>query len=166
MTYWENTESDLLQEYPPLAAVDTARILLSLGMVLTFPMPLLSLREIVALCIFEFPDEPLSSGFGRDDEALTKTKLNKITYGPVSHFVLTVLLLAFSLILALVANSLGDILNLNGCISGSLIGFILPAIFSYQLEGRVTILGATLFGTGAFVGVVGTYFTVKTMLIT
>lgn len=47
MTFWDKASTDLFRLYPPSQAntVNVARLLLSVGMVLTYPMPLFSLRD-------------------------------------------------------------------------------------------------------------------------
>ncbi|KAL7566865.1 hypothetical protein ACA910_021358 [Epithemia clementina (nom. ined.)] len=71
----------------------------------------------------------------------------------LKHVVLTVALVAASMILAMSGASLGQILNLIGCVSGTLISFILPAVFSFRLQG-VTPLGIIFMIVGSFVGIV------------
>mmetsp|Transcript_4820 Transcript_4820/g.12269 ORF Transcript_4820/g.12269 Transcript_4820/m.12269 type:complete len:725 (-) Transcript_4820:113-2287(-) len=61
--------------------------------------------------------------------------------------------------LAIAAPSLGDILDLVGCASGTLIAFIIPALLSFRLEGY-TNLALLILLVGGAVGTVGTYYSV------
>ncbi|KAL7566861.1 hypothetical protein ACA910_021355 [Epithemia clementina (nom. ined.)] len=90
---------------------------------------------------------------GAADPATTSTSL-------LQHVVVTVTLWAASMILAMNGASLGQVLNLIGCASGTLISFILPAIFSFRLQG-VTFWGTIFMFAGCFVGIVGTWFSIK-----
>ena len=65
---------------------------------------------------------------------------------------------------AIAAPSLGDILDLVGCASGTLIAFIIPALLSFRLEGY-TNLAMLIFTVGGVVGVFGTYYSVKQLIV-
>ena len=54
----------------------------------------------------------------------------------------------------------GDVLDLVGCASGTLIAFVLPGLFSLQIKGYST-EGALLLGVGGLVGAIGTIFSLK-----
>merc|ERR1712150_74619 len=71
------------------------------------------------------------------------------------HIILTVLLWGVTTVLAIVAPSLGDVLNLVGCATGTLIAFILPAMFSFRLEGYSHI-AALILTVGGVIGGFGT----------
>jgi hypothetical protein len=75
----------------------------------------------------------------------------------VYHILVTVTLWALTTVLAIVAPSLGDVLNLVGCATGTLIAFILPALFSFRLQGY-THLAMLILVVGGAVGLIGTYF--------
>lgn len=47
MTFWDSTRSDLFDMYPPLRVVDMAKMLLCVTMLLTFPLPFFSCRELI-----------------------------------------------------------------------------------------------------------------------
>jgi hypothetical protein len=66
--------------------------------------------------------------------------------------------------LAIASPNLGDILNLVGCASGTLIAFIFPALLSIRLEGY-TNLALLILVVGGAVGTVGTYYSVKQLAI-
>merc|ERR1712187_332799 len=72
------------------------------------------------------------------------------------HVLLTWILFAVPLVLGLYARSLGDVLNLIGCSSGTVMAFILPALFSFKVEGYSHLNGFLLV-FGGFVGIVGTH---------
>mmetsp|Transcript_12468 Transcript_12468/g.35695 ORF Transcript_12468/g.35695 Transcript_12468/m.35695 type:complete len:524 (-) Transcript_12468:134-1705(-) len=62
MSFWQETESDIFQIYPPdLVSIDIARLLLCITMLLTFPLPFFTTREMVVLVA--------NDCFGRDDES-------------------------------------------------------------------------------------------------
>jgi amino acid permease len=128
MTFWEDTTSAMFQLYPSSAAVDTSRILLCMSMLLTYPFPFLTVRELIILAI---------SLRTRDDGQLEQAgplDLRTESYEagwllPVPghgrqlvfkyHVALTVSLWSITLYLALAAASLGDVLNLVGCTTGT-----------------------------------------------
>jgi amino acid permease len=51
MTFWETTQSDLFAMYPPMRKVDSAKILLCITMLLTFPLPFFACREMLIMSI-------------------------------------------------------------------------------------------------------------------
>ena len=53
MTFWESTKSDLFEMYPPMRIVDLAKILLCLTMLLTFPLPFFSCRELIIVSLIQ-----------------------------------------------------------------------------------------------------------------
>jgi len=182
--YWEETTSDLFSLYPPQPAVDIARLLLCLTMLLTYPMPLFSFRELIIVSLFKHNVKSETTHSNQDgvmraqesDHLLLKLESEKyyqknpwLLSGDEHqlhrkcHVVLTVAIWAGTLVLALLAPSLGDVLNLVGCLSGSLIAFILPGVISYQMHGY-TFVGSTLFTVGVLVGCVGTFFSVIDLL--
>jgi hypothetical protein len=65
---------------------------------------------------------------------------------------------------AVAAPNLGDILNLVGCASGTLIAFIIPSLLSFRLEGY-TNLAMLIFSVGGLVGSFGTYYSVKQLVV-
>jgi len=73
------------------------------------------------------------------------------------HFSLTIVMVYFTTLLAIKAPSLGDVLNIVGCASGTMMAFILPAILSYKLQGR-TAMPAFILCIGGPVGFIGTYY--------
>ena len=51
MTFWDSTQSDLFNMYPPMRVVDVAKMLLCVTMLLTFPLPFFSCRELLIVSI-------------------------------------------------------------------------------------------------------------------
>lgn len=79
------------------------------------------------------------------------------------HIMLTVALWGVTVLLALFAPSLGDVINLVGCMAGTIIAFILPALFAFRIEGY-THTALVLLVLGGAVGVVGTYFSLVELI--
>lgn len=79
------------------------------------------------------------------------------------HVLLTLLLWGVTVILALYAPSLGDVLNLVGCATGTIIAFILPAMFAFRIEGYSR-TAALLIVVGGVVGCIGTYFSLVDLI--
>lgn len=52
-TFWEQTESDLFDMYPPMRIIDLAKMLLCITMLLTFPLPFFSCRELLIVSIIK-----------------------------------------------------------------------------------------------------------------
>ena len=163
MTYWDATSSDLLHQYPDVPLVHLSQLCLSLAILFTYPMNLFSVRELVVAGLFS-PSKEDNIEQPKEFENLLNRKTlqddeNPIELSWTTHALLTLVLWFLSLVLAISPLSLGDVLNLIGCISGSLIAFILPALFSYRLNGwdHKLFVCVTLFLTGCFVGVFGTY---------
>uniref|UniRef100_A0A7S2XQC9 Amino acid transporter transmembrane domain-containing protein n=1 Tax=Attheya septentrionalis TaxID=420275 RepID=A0A7S2XQC9_9STRA len=199
MTFWEHTESDIFQIYPSSNAIDAAKILLCITMMLTFPLPFFTTREMIILVLSgngrsgeemsvdeETPDLKISllaEEFGSGEEAITETdpfgeeadvivvESQKSWLLPGEerqlslpfHVLLTILLWATTTVLAIVAPSLGDVLDLVGCASGAVIALILPALFSLKLTGY-SHLAAFILTIGGVVGVIGTFFSVKKLV--
>jgi len=62
VSFWQDTESDIFQIYPPdLLSIDIARLLLCITMLLTYPLPFFTTREMIVLAA--------NDCFGRDDES-------------------------------------------------------------------------------------------------
>lgn len=53
ITFWESTQSDLFDMYPPMRIVDLAKILLCITMLLTFPLPFFSCRELLIVSLIQ-----------------------------------------------------------------------------------------------------------------
>ena len=79
------------------------------------------------------------------------------------HLLLTLFLWGATVTLALTAPNLGDVLDLVGSISGSLIGFLLPGLFSLRLLGY-SHMAATMVLVGCTVGGVGTFFSIEKLI--
>ena len=73
------------------------------------------------------------------------------------HAALTFTIWFIVTIFAIKAPSLGDVLDFVGACTGTLLAFILPALFSFKLKGYSR-MSAAILGIGGFVGFVGTVF--------
>jgi amino acid permease len=153
VTFWEEASSNIFHLYPPSLALNTAKVLLSFMMMFTYPLPFLACRELVIVSI------PTTVEGDTDKWWLLESKQLILPL----HILVTVLLWSSSTVLALLAPSLGDVLNLVGCASGTMIAFILPAMFSFRLKGY-THLAGLIFVVGGTVGTAGTLFSLQTML--
>jgi hypothetical protein len=157
-----------------MIATDLAKLLLSLTMLLTFPLPFFTSREILIISFLkggangyrstDDTDRPLivlerdanaAADQNQDEqhEFLLPGQGNQLRL--VYHVLLTVALWMLLVSLAISAPSLGDVLDLVGCASGTLIAFVLPGLFSLQIKGYST-EGALLLGIGGVVGTIGT----------
>ena len=211
MTFWQKTQSDIFQIYPPdLVSIDVARLSLCITMLLTFPLPFFTCREMILLVINdcfgkdqqgteEMRAALLSEEFGGDLEEETsffdaagveggytaeveggeeEEERRNLHSTPKRlwlisgeerqlllpyHVALTVLVWLAAVLLAIGAPNLGDVLNLVGCATGTVIAFILPSLFSFQLLGY-THLAAAILVIGGAVGAVGTYFSIANIL--
>jgi hypothetical protein len=79
------------------------------------------------------------------------------------HVLLTLAFWLVSVGVALVAPTLGDVLNIVGCGTGSLIAFILPAIFA-RANGDKGWKTMGILVIGVLVAVLGTVFSIKSMI--
>lgn len=210
MTFWEKTESDIFEMYPPMPAIDVAKLLLCVTMLLTFPLPFFTCREMIILVMncfaqnvatlhlhtpvspsesdddlrLELQKSLLTEEFGPDLEDISNTEpidtelptdateiVQRSWMKPGEerqltcpyHILLTVLLWGVTTALAIVAPSLGDVLDLVGCATGTVIAFVLPALFSFRLRGY-THLSAFILLVGGSVGLVGTYFSTSKLI--
>jgi amino acid permease len=118
----------------------------------TFPLPALWWLETAA------PE---------NDESTSKGGLDVATAAPTLiwplHIAFTIVLWTASVVLALYAPSLGAVLNVVGCISGSLIAFLLPGLFWIRLVGWSP-LAVILCVAGAVVGCLGTYYSLMELM--
>jgi amino acid permease len=194
VTFWQHAESDLFNLYPPLRSIDFAKILLCITMLLTFPLPFFTCRDMIILsmthsyqrgttsteseAIGENVTATLQQPLLRDDEEMPEAivppsiRFNecgdseclssrilldgqerqlKLPY----HVAVTMSLWGMTTLLAILAPSLGDVLDLVGCATGTVIAFILPALFSFRLRGY-THFAACILVVGGVVGSVGT----------
>jgi amino acid permease len=223
MTYWQAAVSNIFQIYPASISIDLARLLLCVTMLLTFPLPFFTCREIIvqffwahtaSLGAENYFDREASSAQSDDvprspsrdeleehllatperldrhahachprrSDSISLTDLSTISIHAAriadamllpgsdrqlvfpAHVVLTAKLWFVVTAIAIVAPSLGDVLNLVGCASGSLIAFILPACISMKIRGY-SHLAALLLLIGGPVGIVGTAFSLSQLLI-
>jgi len=186
MTFWEETGSDIFDQYPPSLSIDTAKILLCVNMVLTFPLPFFTCREMLIVifsdlnCFFSSEANTVGINLSADQESnypesledsalstnieLKDTMLKKWTIPGEDrqlilpcHVLCTIGLWGTITFLAVIAPSLGDVLDLVGCATGTPIAFILPAVFSLKLVGYTKKAMLILF-CGTVIAILGTYF--------
>ena len=79
------------------------------------------------------------------------------------HVMLTLSFWAIAVCVALAAPTLGDVLNIVGCATGSMIAFILPALFARKSGDEGAACKAML-AMGVVIAVLGTVFSVKSMV--
>mmetsp|Transcript_18687 Transcript_18687/g.27899 ORF Transcript_18687/g.27899 Transcript_18687/m.27899 type:complete len:621 (-) Transcript_18687:676-2538(-) len=230
ITFWQKAKDNIFEMYPALPAIDISKILLCVTMLLTFPLPFFTCREIVVLVALdcfsvcgggrnnggrgsanmdnmsqqlraplltlEEGNEWDENGVGVDEgpkiKGLSKEEVGSGAPGMFEdilaqpsvvhqqqpawlipgegrqltttyHVVVTISLLSVITTLAILAPSLGDVLDLVGCATGSVIGFVLPALFSFKLDGY-SHLALLIFMVGAVVGVVGTVFSLRKLI--
>ena len=210
MTFWQSTKSDIFEIYPQGWMIDLAKLLLAITMVLTFPLPFFTSRELLIITFIHpicgvdhggdsrlsssgngLPDcnlqQPLlesGDAEAQDDEedaVSIATEISRRIADTVTpkkwllpgddrqlqlpgHIALTVKLWVIVTLLAIAAPSLGDVLNLVGCATGTVIAFLLPALLSLQIKGYSTMAMVILF-VGGIVGTVGTLFSLKKLVI-
>jgi amino acid permease len=71
------------------------------------------------------------------------------------HVIVTFILWMLATMSAIKAPSLGDVLDLVGAFTGTLLAFVLPALFSFKLKGYSR-LSCAILSIGGFVGICGT----------
>mmetsp|Transcript_26763 Transcript_26763/g.37737 ORF Transcript_26763/g.37737 Transcript_26763/m.37737 type:complete len:481 (-) Transcript_26763:15-1457(-) len=175
MSFWEEASSAAFELYPPLASIDIAKLLLSIMIMLTYPLAFFSCREMIIIALPVKASQQPSIG-DTEQALLASSHTMEEKFPPFwmipgedkqlrlpYHVALTVLLWGITTLLAIVAPSLGDVLNLVGCATGTLIAFILPAMFSFQLEGY-THVAAIIFVVGGIIGCLGTVLSFKQLL--
>mmetsp|Transcript_23148 Transcript_23148/g.54739 ORF Transcript_23148/g.54739 Transcript_23148/m.54739 type:complete len:554 (+) Transcript_23148:145-1806(+) len=236
ITFWQNTKSDIFEIYPHGWMIDTAKLLLCVTMVFTFPLPFFTCRELLILIVIHpisgtsrerisseqevnnsgnsirgengsdtvgdssdsrqenrdsdmedlqcplLPEQPINDDEDRNYVSDTPDDYNtlRLISSPATpknwflpnddrqlrmlgHVFLTSQLWAIVTGLAVAAPNLGDILDLVGCASGTLIAFIIPGLLSFSIEGYNHLAAVTLLVGGA-VGTVGTYYSIKQLV--
>lgn len=176
--------------------IDVAKLLLCVTMVLTFPLPFFTCRELLII-VFIHPFCGSDAVAGDENDGLSSDLIEPLispdeemeqatesespspnersnVCAPTNwllpeddrqlrlagHVALTASLWFICTDLAVAAPSLGDVLDLVGCFSGTIIAFILPAIVSFRLEGY-SHLALLILMVGGSVGTVGTFYSVK-----
>jgi hypothetical protein len=76
------------------------------------------------------------------------------------HAALTLVIWGVTLFIALAADSLGTVLDLVGCVSGSAIAFIIPAAVNIKLENKCGVAISTMLCVGCFITVMGSVFSI------
>jgi len=135
MTFWKETSSDMFSLYPPLVSIDIAKLLLCVTMMFTYPLPLFSCRELIVISLparkANEADLLIDDDMPTDDRSDTVVGRRKTWWllpedvtqliRPL-HILVTAALWYSSTELAIRAPSLGDVLNLIGCVAGTMIG--------------------------------------------
>ena len=160
MTFWDNTTSIMLQLYPVTRAVNFVKVLVCIFSVFTIPMNFFAAREMVIMCFPSLP--PIMDEFGNKRRAEWWLMGDRQMIGPL-HFGISLVKWFIITLLAILAPSLNDVLNVGGCICGTMIGFILPSLFYFRIKGygHEALFMITV---GTAMGTVGTFFAVKTTL--
>jgi amino acid permease len=188
MTFWDRTGSDLFLLYPALPIIDVAKLLLCITMVLTFPFPFFTCRDMIIVAavylvsgsengndlqhderLMEEPlllssqDEPNEASETSSPEQLPSWLLSSRQLIASLHVFVSVLIWGITITLAFVAPNLGDVLNLVGCATGTVLAFILPALFSFKIHGY-NHKAMSLLLVGGLVGSLGTFFSTRKLL--
>jgi hypothetical protein len=127
VTFWEAADSNMFGLYPPSPAVDTARILLCIEIVLTYPPAFFSCRDLIIGFLPHGTRQHADGQVTEKDVLLGQHVDTRWWLLPGDerqlirpfHAVLTIVLWATTVCLALAAPSLGDVLNLVGCATGT-----------------------------------------------
>lgn len=188
-TFWEQAESDMFALYPAWPIIDVGKLLVCFMMLLTYPLPLFTCREMVIVAAttkwsslvgasyepeqedsLEEPllaeDENEESGLPPPtDEVDTRPSwmISETQLSLPYHCLVTILFWGITTVLAILAPSLGAVLDLVGCATGTVIAFVLPGAFSFKEKGY-THEAAMILVVGGVVGLIGTYFSVKNII--
>uniref|UniRef100_A0A7S3LKT7 Amino acid transporter transmembrane domain-containing protein n=1 Tax=Aplanochytrium stocchinoi TaxID=215587 RepID=A0A7S3LKT7_9STRA len=110
LSFFNETQANILNNFPRTGepAIDAARMFLAMTMILTFPMELFVARHALNNIIFGDP--------------------SNMPIPTTRHVVITLSLWTLALIVALTVSNLGLVLELVGAFSGSMIGYIFPAL--------------------------------------
>lgn len=205
MTFWQHAGSDLFDQYPAIPVIDVAKLLLCSTMLLTFPFPFFTCRDMIVVAATAMAgkksrasedlvpetndlEEPLLPETEEEDDGEPDVEATETITDEVEqqleitadaqmpswlladrqlqlpqHVIITLLLWAVTTTLAIVAPNLGDVLNIVGCATGTVIAFILPALFSFQVNGYSHTAMLILI-VGGIVGMVGTFFSTKQLI--
>jgi amino acid permease len=213
MTFWDETESDIFVMYPNIALVDLAKLFLCVAMLLTFPLPFFTCRELLIVSLTwksAFQDEstednvidvscadaislqqplleevyaplgPAASEVCTLDQDCNTTSSDALIPSinercswlipgrekqlkPLYHVLITGTLWFLATWLAIAAPSLGDVLDLVGCATGTLIAFIFPGMLAVRVHGYA-VLAILLLSTGSVVGIMGTFYSIKELI--
>jgi amino acid permease len=220
VTFWHATPSAIFEIYPAISIIDSAKLLLCFAMLLTFPLPFFTCRELLIVTFFPDTRETVSLSHGQqhghqspdilrslqeplldEEEAVLAVNDEERVPGPpilevsmsltdlsvlsthaanvinsallpgyqkqlrlLYHVTLTAKLWFVVTGLAIAAPSLGDVLSLVGCATGTLIAFVFPALLSLRLQGFNYTATLLLF-IGGVIGSVGTYFSMHKLVL-
>lgn len=153
VTFWTDASSNVFSLYPaPSIPVALAKFLLSVMIMFTYPATFFACREL--LC---------PGGAAQETKAWWLLERHSRQLILPLHVAVSFLLWASTTTLAILAPSLLDVVNLVGSATGTLIAFILPAVFSYKMRGY-THLAAILLLVGGPIGISGTYFSLVKLM--
>ena len=79
------------------------------------------------------------------------------------HVIVTTIFWFTVMVLAIAAPNLGDVLDVVGCASGTMIAFFYPGAIAYKLRGYSWKV-ALIFGAGIVIFPVGTYYSLKKLI--
>eukprot|EP00547_Thalassionema_nitzschioides_P009989 CAMPEP_0194229836 /NCGR_PEP_ID=MMETSP0156-20130528/44097_1 /TAXON_ID=33649 /ORGANISM="Thalassionema nitzschioides, Strain L26-B" /LENGTH=322 /DNA_ID=CAMNT_0038962399 /DNA_START=612 /DNA_END=1580 /DNA_ORIENTATION=+ len=205
MTFWQQTTSDLFNLYPLVPVINIAKLLLCVTMLLTFPFPFFTCRDMIIVAAIAIvssrhtlPQEESEDVHSQEDynnleepllqdkqEQQTGSESEAKTHQPIVedeppyhpswllpsensrqlilsyHVTVTLILWATTLTLALVTPNLGDVLDLVGCATGTILAFVLPSLFFARKKGYFSLMAILLLVVGGIVGTVGTLYSSK-----
>lgn len=98
----------------------------------------------------------------QDDVLTCSWLIRTIQINSLYHMPLTAFLWTATLMLALVASSLSDVVNVLGCTTGTPIAFLQPPLLAWRLQDY-SLKSTTLFTVCFSVGCIGTYFSLHTL---
>ena len=156
MTFWQNASSSIFELYPSGSrAIDRCRLLLCISMLLTYPFPFFTVRELIVISIVDHYRSKMNWSTSKNDDDDDEFEALQNDYSSLTptgegnncqqqrtimsnlswlllpgdamnsqlilkyHVAMTITLFFTTLILAIVARSLGDVLNLTGCATGT-----------------------------------------------
>lgn len=148
-----NTMSDILENFDANdIAANVARVGLAIVMIVSFPIVLNALRAAFSSLLPESWQKQIENGDSKeglvddnDDDELHIKSIGFVGFvrslvNDWAFLLLTFILVTFSLGTALAIPNLGLILGYKGALGGTLIVYILPAIFYYILVSRMKII--------------------------
>lgn len=224
ISFWDQTQSNIFNVYPNIPLIDLAKLLLCTTLILTFPLPFFTCRELIILTFYstlpsatdpiaEFLpiadqesmslQEPLLDGDlevdsqhdciqeedieselmstrsfdtsrSLDISTLSVRALNILNSALlpgedrqlrlIPHVGLSVKMWVGVVGFAIAAPSLGDVLGLVGCVSGTSIAFIFPALISFRIDDKLSCAAVFIFVVGGLTGVIGSFFSFQQLI--
>ena len=132
-TFWNTSTAVMLQLYPATKQLNFVKIVVCIYSIFTVPMNFFAGREMI---ISLFPRSPkVLNDRGELEQPLEWWLLAEGQLIGPFHFALSFMQWFFMTLAAILAPTLTDILNVGGCLTGSMIGYILPCLFYFKLKG-------------------------------